>query len=147
MSEIEFCDLAGRPLVPSLAALLEPIVAAGGRAVVLVGSPERLEMINSALWTYTPASFLPHGSAADGFADRQPIWLTTRAENPNGASVLVCVENPPPEGIDSFERCVFLFDRTNPDARDEARQRWRQYRDAGRALSYWESSEGGWRRT
>ena len=147
MSEIDFYDLAGRPLVPSLAALLEPLVAAKERAVVLVGSSERLEMLNAALWTYDAASFLPHGSMADGFPERQPVWLTTREENPNGASVLVCLDEAVPADLGGFARCVFVFDRTNPDARDEARERWRRYRDEGHALRYWESAKEGWRRT
>ena len=147
MGEIGFHDLAGQPLAPSLASLLEPILAAGERAVVLVGSPERLEMLDGALWTYAPASFLPHGSAADGFAERQPVWLTTREENPNGASVLICLEDAVPEDLTGFSRYVLLFDRTDPGAREQARQRWRIYRDGGASLSYWERGSDGWHRS
>src|SRR5690554_2251731 len=78
MAEIHFHDLAGRPLVPVLAGLLEPVVAAGERAVVVAGSEERLQAVDSGLWTYRPDSFLPHGTAADGHPEWQPVWLTVR---------------------------------------------------------------------
>ena len=145
MSAIDFCDLAGQPLVPGLGRLLEPLVAAGERAVVLVGSPERLEALNAGLWTYDPASFLPHGSAADGYPDRQPVWLTTVEENPNGPSTLVFLEEGEPSRLDVFARYLFLFDRTSPDGREGGRERWRRYRDAGHALRYCEKTAEGWR--
>ena len=147
MAELGFYDLAGHPLVPSLAGLLEPVVAAGERAVVLVSSPERLEMVNAGLWTYTAASFLPHGSAGDGFPERQPVWLTTVEENPNGAAVLVSIDDAGPAALDGFGRYIFLFDRNDPDLRALARERWRTYRDAGAGPVYWECSAEGWRRT
>ena len=145
MAAIDFHDLAGRPLGPALAQLLEPLVSAGERAVVLVGSPERLDTLNAALWTYRPDSFLPHGSAAEGFPERQPVWLTTEDENPNGATVLVFLDEVEPAGFDGFARALFVFDRTSPDGREAARDRWRQYRDAGHTLRYWESTDEGWR--
>ena len=33
-------------------------------------------------------SWLPHGTAQDGSAEEQPIWLTDSDENPNGAAFL-----------------------------------------------------------
>ena len=145
MAEIDFCNLAGQPLPKALAALLEPLVAEGGRAVLLTGSAERLESLNVALWTYSPGSFLPHGSAADGHAERQPVWLTTREENPNGASLLVLLDDAEAADPDAFARCVFLFDRSSPEIRELARERWRRWREAGHRLRYLEYGPEGWR--
>jgi len=72
--------------------VLEKVLARGQRAVVVAGSDERVEAIASALWTYDDRGFLPHGTAKDGFAADQPIWIATRAENPNGAQMLVLVD-------------------------------------------------------
>lgn len=144
MAEIHFHDLAGRPLVPVLAGLLEPVVAAGERAVVVAGSEERLQAVDSGLWTYRPDSFLPHGTAADGHPEWQPVWLTVREENPNGASVLVLLDDAEAYGLDAFARCLYLFDRGSPEGREAARERWRRYRDAGHALRFWELGPGGW---
>ncbi len=45
-------------------------------------SAERIEHLNALLWTYDEASFLPHGSARDGNAANQPIWLSERDREP-----------------------------------------------------------------
>ena len=62
--------------------MLEKVLAMGERAVVVTGSAERAESLASALWTYDDRSFLPHGTAKDGSAADQPIWITTVIENP-----------------------------------------------------------------
>ena len=68
---------------------MEKVLARGSRAVVVAGSEERVEHLNALLWTYDDRGFLPHGSARDGFAAEQPVYLTTEEENPNAATVLV----------------------------------------------------------
>ena len=89
MTEIGFYHLQRTSLEKALPRLLEKVLASGRRAVVMAGSPERVEALNLALWVQDPNGFLPHGSAADGNAERQPVWLTAADENPNGATVLV----------------------------------------------------------
>src|SRR5690606_9646272 len=85
MTEISFYHLTRQPLNKALPRLLEKVLAAGHRALVLAGSEERVEDLDAALWTYDPDSFLPHGSRVLGHAARQPIYLTTAEENPNKA--------------------------------------------------------------
>ena len=67
----------------------------------MASSPERVEALNRALWTYGRDSFLPHGTRDDGFAEDQPMFLTDQADYPNGATVLVLVDGaeaePPPQ--------------------------------------------------
>jgi len=142
---IEFYNLSGAPIAHGLAPLLQAILDAGGRAVVIGGSEERIRALDAALWTYDPASFLPHGTAADGNADLQPVWLTVRDENPNGATAVVVLDDAEPSSIDSFERCLYLFDATDPQARDAGRARFKRYKDAGAAPAYGEFSRRGWR--
>src|SRR5690606_35835188 len=86
MTEISFYHLTRQPLNKALPRLLEKVLAAGHRAVVLAGSDERVEDLDAALWTYDPDSFLPHGTRILGHAERQPIYLTTEEENPNDAT-------------------------------------------------------------
>ena len=84
MTEVGFYHLTRSTLDEALPRLLEKAYAAGHRVLVRVGDPERLELLNRALWTYGKESFLPHGARSDGFAEDQPIYLTTQVENPNG---------------------------------------------------------------
>ena len=60
VTEIGFYHLTCTPLERALPKLLEKVLASGARAVVRAGSDERVEFLNGALWTYQPASFLPH---------------------------------------------------------------------------------------
>jgi DNA polymerase-3 subunit chi len=144
---IEFRNLAGSAMEPALGALLEPVLAEGARVLVRAGSVERVEALNTGLWTYGRDSFLPHGSAKDGQAARQPIWLTVADENPNGASVLVLIDDTECQALDDYDRCLYLFDGQDPVGRDAGRARYRQFRDAGYALSYWQQGRQGWDKT
>ena len=92
MTEIWFYHLQRQSLEEALPALLEKVLVAGARAVVMLGSEERVEAVNLRLWTYDDRGFLPHGSARDGFPAEQPIWLTVQDENPNGAKILVLAD-------------------------------------------------------
>lgn len=145
MTEIGFYHLTRLPLERALPKLLEKVLAAGKRAVVRAGSSERVAFLNAALWTYDPASFLPHGTAREGEAADQPVWLTDRDENPNGAQVLVLTDGAEAGDPARYERCIEMFNGNDPAAVEAARGRWRAYRDAGFDLAYWQQTErGGW---
>ena len=118
MTEVGFYHLTATPLEAALPRLLEKVLAGGFRAVVMAGSAERVEALNTQLWTYNPGSFLPHGSAADGNAADQPIWITSQDENPNQAHVLVLTEGVLSERIAAFARCLDLFDGADPAGLD-----------------------------
>ena len=146
MGEIGFYHLSSMSLEQSLPRLLERAWSQGHRIVLRAASPERVEHLSAALWTYGEASFLPHGTARDGNATRQPIWLTHLSENPNGASLLVVVDGVEAEDIGIYQRCADLFDGNDAGAVEAARARWRRARAAGHALTYWQQTVSGWER-
>jgi len=145
VTDIGFYHLTRTPLERALPRLLEKVVSAGMRAVVVAGSAERVEALNGALWTYDPGSFLPHGSARDGNAAAQPIWLTDADDNPNAATMLVLVDGTTSPHLGDYQRCLDLFDGNDPDAVAAARERWTAAKAAGHGLTYWQQTEsGGW---
>jgi DNA polymerase III subunit chi len=144
MAEIGFYHLLATPLDRALPRLLERARAQGHRIVVRAASPERVEHLNALLWTYDEAGFLPHGSARDGNPAGQPIWLSDRDENPNGASMLILVDGAEAEDLASFARCADLFDGNDAAAVEAARERWRRAAAAGHSLTYWQQTEAGW---
>jgi DNA polymerase III subunit chi len=144
LAEIGFYHLLSTPLERALPRLLQRAVEQGHRVVVQAGSPERVEHLNALLWTYDEAAFLPHGSARDGSAAMQPIWLTHRCENPNGASILFLVDGIEADDLAGYARCIDMFDGNNPEAVDAARARWRTATAAGHTLTYWQQTEKGW---
>ena len=72
-AEVLFYHLEREPVERVLPSLLEKTLERGWRAVVQAGSQERIEALDTALWTYDEASFLPHGLASDQAAARHPI--------------------------------------------------------------------------
>lgn len=144
MTDVGFYHLDRSPLERALPKLLEKVLEAGKRAVVMAGSEERVEALNAALWTYEQGAFLPHGSAADGNAAEQPIWLTTEDENPNAAEILVLTDGAASDRMADFERCLEMFDGKDEAAVAAARTRWKAYTSAGHGVTYWQQGTRGW---
>ena len=144
MVELGFYHLQRSALEPALGRLLEKVLASGQRAVVRASSPDRVEALNRALWTYGQGSFLPHGSRDDGSAEDQPVFLTHQADYPNGATVLVLVDGVEIEPASQFERCLYLFDGNDEQAVAKARDQWRRWRERGAVVTYWRQTERGW---
>ena len=143
MTQIGFYHLTRLSLDQALPKLLDKALGAGHRAVVLVGSSERLAPLSDRLWTYEPDSWLPHGSAKDGEAESQPIWLTDKDENPNRATILVMCDGARSEAVADFARGLDLFDGNDSEAVQAARERWKLWKAEGHDLIYYQQGEGG----
>ena len=143
MTEIRFYHLQRTALEAALPPMLEKTLERGQRAVVMAGSEERVEHLVDQLWTYNERGFLPHGSARDGNADLQPVWLTTEDENPNAAQVLFLTDGTSSLKVADYQLCVELFDGNDETAVRSARERWKTYKDAGHTLTYWQQSDAG----
>jgi DNA polymerase-3 subunit chi len=148
VSEIRFHHLERRRVDEALPRILERALEEGRRVLVRASSEEMAAAINERLWTYDDAGFLPHGAASDGDPATQPIFLTSEAENPNGATMLVRLSGvEAAQGDEAFDLALLLFDGRDESALARARAEWRRLKDEGRAISYWrESDEGGWER-
>lgn len=146
MTEVSFYHLQRVSLEKALPKLLEKVLEKGLRALVAAGSDERVEALNTALWTYDPGSFLPHGSTKDGPGEDQPILLTTDPEsNLNGAGILIQVDGVSINDFSGFDRVLDVFDGKDPEALQAARGRWKSLKDLGHDLTYWQQAEaGGW---
>ena len=148
MTETFFYHLERSGLEDALPSLLERTRAREWKAVVRVGTAERMETLDTHLWTYSEQTFLAHGTAADGHAARQPIYLTTENENPGTAQVLFLVDGAVPEDwssptLHTYERIVLLFDGRDEGALSAARAQWRNCKEAGHEATYWKQSAGG----
>jgi DNA polymerase III subunit chi len=146
MIEYGLYHLTRTALEPALGRLLERVLASGQRAVVVASSPERVQALNRALWTFGRDSFLPHGSREDGFAEDQPVFLTDHADYPNGAAVLVLVDGAEVEPPPQFTRCLYLFDGNDEAALTQALALWHRLRESGASLTYWQQTERGWQK-
>jgi DNA polymerase-3 subunit chi len=143
MSEVRFYHLQRASLEDTLPVILERCYSRGDRTLVMTGSPERAEALAGHLWTYRPDSFLPHGTAKDGAAAEQPIFLTAEEENPNGAKVLILCDGATRAEVGAFALVCEMFDGNDETAVAAARERWKAYKDAGHKLVYFQQSPAG----
>jgi DNA polymerase-3 subunit chi len=142
-TEVLFYHLERTPLEGVLSELLEKTLERGWRAVVQTGSQERLDSLDTALWTYREDSFLPHGTVNDGAPEEHPIYLTTGPDTPNGARVRFLVDGSDAANLNDYDRVVFLFDGRQDDAVARARAQWTVAKDAGHDVTYWQQNEQG----
>lgn len=142
VAELLFYHLERQPLESALPGLLQRSLDRGWRVVVKVGSEERLEALNAHLWSFDDASFLPHGSAADGHAEAQPVWLTTGDDNPNSANVRFCVDGAELSDLAGYDRVVVMFDAADAEAVAKARTAWKAAAGSHDA-TYWRQDDSG----
>ena len=145
MTDISFYHLERSPIETALPELLEKTLEAKKRALVLTQSDAQVEKLSDMLWAYKSESWLPHGTLNDGFADQQPIWLSTLDKNANDSSFLFLINGAISDNIDLYERCFELFDGNNPDTIVSARRRWEIYKKAKHKLAYFQqNASSGW---
>ena len=145
MTDVRFYHLTRSRMESVLPVMLERTLERQQRAVVLAGSEKRVEALTAHLWTWNDRGFLPHGSDKDGYGEDQPVWLTTRDENPNGAEVLFLTDGATSARLPDFKTCALLFDGSDKAAVAAARDLWRRFKQEGHEVTYWQQGErGGW---
>lgn len=141
-AQVSFYHLERQGVEAALPRLLEKVLSAGHKVAVFLGEA-RIKELDEALWTYDPASFLPHGAEGGANADLQPIYLTSSHDVPNGADVLVMLDASVPSDLSPFARCLYMFDAREEGATQQARVDWKTFKDAGHDVTYWQQSEQG----
>jgi DNA polymerase-3 subunit chi len=146
MTEVLFYHLQNQPLEKVLPQLLEKCLARGWRCVVQAASSERVDALDTLLWTYSDASFLPHGTDREAEAAETPVVLTTGPANPNSAEVRFFVDGATGELV-GYKRAIYLFDGNDPDAVEAARDQWKEAQGEGFEVAYWrQDADGRWQK-
>ena len=145
MGELRFYHMTEVPLERALPVMLDRTIDRGGRAVVRGSQPDRLAFLNSLLWTFDDASFLPHGIDGDADAEHQPVWLTTGADLPNHAETLFLIDGAETSAdeITKMQVTAVLFDGHDSAAVDAARGQWKSFAVDGQKAVYWAQESGG----
>ncbi|WP_127088480.1 DNA polymerase III subunit chi [Aquabacter cavernae] len=143
MTEMLFYHLERRPLEDALPLLLEKSLERGWRCVVQCATPERRDALDAHLWTYSDASFLPHGTDAQPRPERQPILIALTEANPNAATVRFLVDGTDIADAAPYQRVVHMFDGRDDEQVASAREKWRRAKAEGHALTYWQQDENG----
>jgi DNA polymerase-3 subunit chi len=147
MTEVHFYHLQSQPLERALPVLIEKCLERGWRCVVQAASDERVDALDSLLWTYRDDSFLPHGPDRDSEATEHPVVITTKDTNPNGSAVRFLIDGVTAGDLSAYQRAIILFDGNDPDAVDVARDQWKEARGEGFEVVYWQQDkDGSWQK-
>ena len=142
--EVWFYHLERTGLDQALPELLEKTLQKGWKAIVRGSGPDRIDHLDSWLWSYRDESFLPHAPADEPGAARQPILLTTTTENPNAADALFLVDGAEAGDLAGYQRCVVIFDGGDEAQLQNARAQFRDAKAKGLPVSYWKQQARGW---
>ncbi len=129
----------------TVANLINKIYESSLQVVLLLESPEQLNTYNNLLWRFSQKSFIPHGSSQEGFASEQPVWLTTKIENPNNSDIIVSLANVIVDNDAPFKKILEVFNGKDHDKVHNARIRWKHYKENCNNMKYWsQDSNGKW---
>ena len=143
MTEVRFYHMERSGLEQTLPMLVTKALQNNHKIIIKSAEQNEIERLNEHLWTFDPNSFIPHGSAKDGHAANQPVWLTAEDENPSGADVLILTHGAAHEDLKDFSLVCEMLNGNDPESVTAARARWKTYKDQGFETTYWQQSPAG----
>lgn len=125
--------------------LLEKIIEVNNRAILYLENDDQISKYNDLLWTFSSRTFLAHGCDSDPFPHLQPIFLTRDQSNPNNANILINLFGMKVPHINSFNKCIDIFDGKDETQLSLARSRYKKYKQDNFDITYWKQDElGSW---
>lgn len=111
--------------------LLRKAVGSGGKLIV-IGSNNTLQQLDQDLWTFMATEFVPHcvEHTRSSVMQRTPVLLAQDVSSAMDHNVLVNLGEQVPAGFERFSRVLEIVG-LDEDDRQYARQRWKQYSNAG----------------
>ena len=143
MAEIRFYHLQSQSIEQALPKLAELVLKSGNKGVIKIADKNIAKKIDKALWTYSPESFLPHDVEGSNYPEEQSLYITTQDENPASAKMALFVNCEKMEDISSFDRVLYMFEGRLDEIITAAREDYKNYKNAGHEMSYWQQSDQG----
>ena len=107
-------------------------VAAGNRVYVRAEA-SAVEPLDTLMWDYPPAQFLPH--APRGRSNGEPVTIGSEADEPDGGGMMINLAADIPAYLARFERVAEVV---LAPQRATGRAKYRQYRERGYRLFHHE---------
>ncbi len=145
MTRVDFYHLQIKPLEDILPKLCEKAYSTGMFIKIITNTEEQVQEINHLLWNYEQQSFLPHGTKKEGYAEMQPIFISTQNINENSAKILILTNGKTLDinTLQSYDRVLNIFDGRSNQAIDEARQYWKEIKETDCEIHYWQQNQNG----
>ncbi len=114
--------------------LAEKAFLLGHSIYIQAASEEQAQALDNLLWTFKQGSFLPHALHIGSDGKTAPILIRQGVEPHAAAAVLINLDTGMPASYSRYERVAELVG-PGEAARQQARQRFRAYRDSGCELN------------
>jgi len=132
MTQVRFARLEQPQKAGLLCRLAEEYFSAGKRVLLKVQDDNQAVALDRFMWSCEKGTFLPH-AFYNGSVDclEEPIVITVREGNPNGATVLIMGQPCTPEFIGRFELVIDFAEVYDKQLAEQSRERFRTYRKLG----------------
>lgn len=141
--DIKFYHLTRYTPDQILPELLGRARAKGHKIMVRCGSESEAERVSDSLWVHPADSFLPHDLSSSKVASSQSILIGASLDNPNGADTLFLMPGADATLEGEWTLCCALLDGSNPEDITTGRTKWKQWKNDGHTLTYWQQSDQG----
>lgn len=134
MTRVEFVKLERPERARHLCELAEEFHLQGQRVLVVVQDDNQGVTLDQFMWTWKKGAFVPHvyDNGAVECLD-EPVVITTREDNANGAQVLVAGRPCALEFARHFQVVIDFAELYDDALRESSRSRFRAFREAGYA--------------
>ena len=125
---VEFVNLkqAGAQLNLACARLAAFHYENGRRVLILAGDQAQAQEIDRLLWTFDPASFVPHALAGGPDQDREPVLIVQSPDNLNQAQVLILAASLDQPPLSGFARVILFVPAAQGPALEKSRELYRE---------------------
>jgi len=112
-----------------------------GARVAVHGEPVLLDRLDQALWTFEQLEFVPHIVLPRDAADARRVALSPIVLLKGGSAapaqcrIGVSLAGHPVDEVAAYDRLIAIGG-LDPEQREAGRQRWREYEQAGHAVSH-----------
>lgn len=105
--------------------------ATRARLVLWLPDPASCQRLSRLIWSNPATGFVPHCPAGDKLAAVTPIILDCEAGPHPHDEVLINLRNEVPPFFSRFQRMIELVSAADEEDKQQARGRYRHYRDRG----------------
>ena len=146
MTSFEFYNYSDHNFVSTLTDIITKIYESNKSIVVRTTTDTNMNYLDSLLWNFNPASFIPHAKSGDATSSETPVYLTTGKEVANNAKVLILVNGAQffLKEVDSFNQVIVIFCKKDPESINEARNIWQIIKCEEFNKQYWLQNGTSW---
>ena len=132
LKSVEFIKLTRPERARVLCDLAEEFYLQKERVVLVVQDDNQAVSLDQFMWVWKKGSFLPH-AYDNGSVESydEPVVIVAREDNPNGARVLIQGRPCSSEFVRQFRHVVDFAEMFDESLREQARERFRQFREMG----------------